>query len=102
MGGYLVINGCHQEAFWLLGFASFTDALDGFIARNVPGQKSHFGAVIDPLADKALMTCTALSLGWVELMPSWLIGALIGRDVALMVGGFYLRYLSLPPPKTWN
>ena len=99
--GYLIFNGSYPEAFWLLGIASFTDALDGFIARNVPGQKSHFGAVIDPLADKALMTVTACSLGWVGLMPSWLIAALIGRDVALMVGGFYLRYVSLPPPKTF-
>lgn len=76
---HLIVSGSYPEAFWLLGFASFTDALDGFIARNVPGQKSYFGAVIDPLADKALMTCTALALGWAELMPAWLVGAYIGE-----------------------
>eukprot|EP00656_Telonema_subtile_P016862 TRINITY_DN1893_c0_g1_i1.p2 TRINITY_DN1893_c0_g1~~TRINITY_DN1893_c0_g1_i1.p2 ORF type:complete len:241 (+),score=41.01 TRINITY_DN1893_c0_g1_i1:124-846(+) len=98
---YLICTQSYPEAFWLLGVASFTDALDGFIARNVPGQKSHFGAVIDPLADKALLTCTAVTLAWSGLMPCWLVGGIIGRDVALMTGGFYLRYTSLPAPKTW-
>ena len=99
--GYLIVNGQHTEAFWLLGAASFTDAIDGYIARNVPGQMSKFGAVLDPLADKALMVITSVSLGYAGLMPQWLVAGLIGRDVALMLGGFYLRYDSLPEPKTF-
>ena len=45
----------HIAAFIVFGFAAFTDALDGFIAR-VFKQKTALGAYLDPIADKLLLT----------------------------------------------
>lgn len=49
--------------------ASATDLLDGYIARTFPAQRSVLGSVLDPLADKLLVTTLFLSLTSVDLIP---------------------------------
>src|SRR5438093_7894203 len=54
----------YHEIGWALGTfvaAGITDVLDGVIARRF-GQKTSIGAVLDPLADKLLMTASILIL----------------------------------------
>lgn len=47
----------------------FPFQLDGYIARNVQGQKSLLGSIIDPLADKLLLTTLFVTLTYVKLIP---------------------------------
>lgn len=84
----------------LFCIAGVSDMLDGYIARNFPGQASTLGMAIDPLADKLLMTIVTLSLTWVDLFPTTLAVLFITRDVLLILAGFALRYISLSPPVT--
>jgi len=69
--------------------AGITDVLDGIIARRF-GQKTSIGAVLDPLADKLLMTSSIviLSLPQMEFLntiPRWLMIIIIFRDVFILL-----------------
>ena len=76
--------------------------LDGWIARKFPGQQSAIGSFLDPLADKILMTTLYLSLTYVNLMPTPLTALVVSRDVLLICGGFYMRYMSIIPPVSYS
>ncbi|KHJ79783.1 CDP-alcohol phosphatidyltransferase [Oesophagostomum dentatum] len=74
--------------------------LDGFIARNVPGQKSLLGSVLDPIADKLLVSVMFITMSYAHLIPWQLTAVVLLRDICLLVGGFYKRYRSMEPPYT--
>ena len=65
--------------------AGLTDALDGFFARRL-GALSRFGAALDPIADKILITVTFVCLAQVELVPWYLTIAVITRDLIIVTG----------------
>jgi len=73
--------------FWGLGIflaAIITDAFDGYFARRLD-QKTKLGALLDPIADKFLMTGALVSLveiqvNGVPLVPSWMVVIIIGRE----------------------
>jgi cardiolipin synthase (CMP-forming) len=97
--GYLVLN--HQP-FWaltLFAYAGITDLLDGYLARRF-NSFTVVGSVIDPMADKLLMTICVACLGYTSIMPWWAATIIIGRDVGLAISAIYWRWISLPPPKT--
>lgn len=62
--------------------ASFTDWLDGYIARK-RGQVSTLGALLDPIADKLLISAALVSLVENRLAPAWAIVIIIGREFAV-------------------
>lgn len=69
--------------------AMLSDSLDGFLARR-QRQASRLGAMMDPLADKFFMLfAMAIYLKEGLLFP-WQIAALLSRDFAVMLFGFYL------------
>lgn len=72
--------------------------LDGFIARNWTSQASKLGSFLDPMADKLLVGALVISLSYCNLFPVWLCAMIIFRDVFLIIAGFVIRYISLPPP----
>jgi cardiolipin synthase (CMP-forming) len=82
----------YGEIGWALGTfvaAGVTDVLDGIIARRF-GQKTSIGAVLDPLADKLLMTASILLLslpqmGFATAIPRWLMIVIIFRDVFILL-----------------
>lgn len=76
----------------------FVSQLDGYIARNWPGQASKFGSFLDPLADKLLVGTLYVSLTYTGLLPIWLTFMVLFRDVFLIAAAFVIRYISLPPP----
>jgi len=80
-----VVTDNFLAAFGVFAFAGFTDAIDGTLAKllNCPTQ---FGKVLDPLADKALMTAAFLALAFVHDVPWWLAAIVIGRDVLIGAG----------------
>ncbi len=76
-------------------FAVISDIIDGYIART-RDQKTKAGAILDPLADKLLLIsafiCLYLTgplLGAVQF-PTWLVVAVISRDVVLLLGGLII------------
>ena len=62
--------------------AAITDYLDGFFAREL-GLVTNLGKVLDPLADKLLVSSALImmcSLGWI---PAWVVCIIIGREMAV-------------------
>jgi len=82
----------YHEIGWALGTfvaAGITDVLDGVIARRF-GQKTSIGAVLDPLADKLLMTASILILSLQQMefhntIPRWFMIIVICRDVFILL-----------------
>lgn len=99
--GSLIFSGNFNLAFYVMIFVGLTDVLDGFIARTFTSQSSKFGTFLDPLADKILITTTCVTLTCVNLIPVPLTALILSRDIALIAAGFYIRYKSLPPPRTF-
>jgi cardiolipin synthase len=95
--GYVIIHGNYSLAMGLLIAAGLTDLADGYIARNYAGQASNFGSFLDPLADKILVTTLVVALTYTNLMPLWLTGVIVFRDLFLIAAAFVIRYNSLPP-----
>ncbi|ORY98990.1 CDP-alcohol phosphatidyltransferase-domain-containing protein [Syncephalastrum racemosum] len=109
--GYLIIQQDYPWALGLFALSGFTDMLDGYIARRY-NLKTVVGSIIDPAADKALMTVMTVTLAadgeiniglglHKDFLPIVPVAALIlGRDAGLVLAAFYYRYISLPAPKT--
>ena len=82
----------YHELGWALGtfvVAGVTDVLDGIIARRF-GQKTSIGAVLDPIADKLLMSASILILSLPQMefsntIPRWLMITIIFRDVFMLL-----------------
>jgi len=72
-------------AFLVLMFASFTDWLDGFIARRF-NQITSLGKVLDPSADRLFILATLIGLTVNEIIPAWLAIVIVARDILLLVG----------------
>ena len=88
----------HEDFGWALGvgvLAGVTDALDGFFARRL-NAFSPWGAALDPIADKTLITVAFLSFAQVELIPWYLALAVITRDVIIVIGAVCYYKLIVP------
>lgn len=62
--------------------AIITDGLDGYFARKL-GQTTRLGALLDPIADKFLMTGAFVSLVELSLVPAWMVVIILGREFLL-------------------
>jgi CDP-diacylglycerol--glycerol-3-phosphate 3-phosphatidyltransferase len=62
--------------------ASFTDLLDGYLARK-RGQITTLGVLLDPLADKLLISSAFISLIQYEIVPAWMVVVIVGREFAV-------------------
>lgn len=77
----------HYTALAIFLIASFTDYLDGHIARKYH-LVTNFGKFMDPLADKMLVASALICLVEIGLLPAWAVILLIGRD--FIISGFRL------------
>lgn len=79
-GKLLITN----DFFALLVFlaASFTDLLDGYLARRWK-QVTTVGTLLDPVADKLLISAALISLVEMRLLPGWLVILIISREFAV-------------------
>jgi CDP-diacylglycerol--glycerol-3-phosphate 3-phosphatidyltransferase len=66
----------------IFAIASLTDWLDGYLARRRQ-QVTGFGQVVDPLADKLLISAALISLVQMGLAPAWMVAIIIGREFAV-------------------
>jgi len=81
----LLMYGKYDQALIVLIVAGLTDALDGAIAL-VKNQYTRLGAVLDPLADKLLLTSGFITLSMIHLIPLWVTIIVVSRDLILMLG----------------
>jgi CDP-diacylglycerol--glycerol-3-phosphate 3-phosphatidyltransferase len=71
-------------AFFAFGVAALTDGLDGYVARRMQ-LVSPAGQLLDPLADKLLVTAAMVALVVVERFPAWAAIVIVAREVAVSV-----------------
>jgi CDP-diacylglycerol--glycerol-3-phosphate 3-phosphatidyltransferase len=68
----------------IFGIAALTDVLDGYLARRRK-QITTLGQLMDPLADKLLITAALVSLVQMDLAPAWMAAVILGRELAVTV-----------------
>ena len=80
------ILGIRKELIGTIIFllAACTDWLDGFVARR-RGQVTELGQLMDPLADKLLITAAFVSLVALDLAPAWMVAIILGRELGVTV-----------------
>ncbi|CCH73359.1 CDP-alcohol phosphatidyltransferase family protein [Nostocoides australiense] len=81
-------------ALVVLMLSGISDYLDGKIARKF-NLISNLGALLDPIADRLYILSTLLGLAWREIIPWWLVGVLIAREVFLTLLLLYARTKGL-------
>ena len=82
----------YAKALTVFFVAGASDGLDGFLARRF-GWTSRLGSLLDPLADKLLMTALYFTLGLMGQLPVWLVALVIGRDIVIVLGALAYRML---------
>lgn len=94
---YLIKEGRFGIALTIFFIASITDYIDGYLAKNY-GQQSRLGQMLDPAADKLLVTASfvvmALPRDNFASLPLWLVIAVIGRDLLIVVGSWIVYLLT--------
>ena len=89
---WALLNLEYATALILFAIAGFTDALDGFLAKQFHWE-SRLGSILDPLADKLLLVSSFLALAWIGLIPLWLVVVVIVRDLLIIIGGVVFHYM---------
>ena len=85
---FLIVLLQDKQFLWsLLVFlvAGVSDALDGYLAKRFDA-RTQLGAILDPLADKALILSAYITLSVLLLIPFWLVVVVVFRDVIIIVG----------------
>src|ERR1039458_7600056 len=80
VGGVRVTNDWLSLAIFLV--AAFTDLLDGYLARRWK-QVTTIGTLLDPIADKLLISAALISLVQIRALPGWMAVLIIGREFAV-------------------
>jgi cardiolipin synthase len=94
---WAIAAGETKIAFGLFLAAGISDAVDGFLAKRF-GMSTDFGALLDPLADKALIISVFIGLGVAGAIPLWLVVLVVSRDI-LIIGAVMLALLLGKPIK---
>lgn len=92
----LVIMGEDVLALIVLVVSSFTDFLDGVLARRL-NQVTRLGQLLDPAADRLFIFATLIGLAVRGIVPWWLVAVIVGRDVLLLVLGVILANFGYGP-----
>ena len=101
---YLLWTGSYRTALVWFSIAGITDVLDGFLSRRLHAV-SRIGSLLDPIADKVMLSGSFLTLGLKGIIPIWLTALVLGRDV--MILGFAVLALARKmrrdfPPSVWG
>lgn len=88
------------EYGWALGLfilAGFSDGLDGYLAVRFHWS-SRLGGLLDPAADKLLITGMFITLAYTQHIPVWLAAIVILRDVVIVAGAMAYNFIVKPVP----
>ena len=89
---WCLVEARYVEALVLMAVAGASDAVDGWLARKFDWV-SWFGSALDPLADKILVGVLFITLTVQGVLPLWVAGIAIGRDLVILVGATVYRRL---------
>jgi cardiolipin synthase len=85
--------------------AGVTDGLDGYLARKLR-VSSRTGEVLDPIADKVLLSAAFIALWLDGSLEGWLAAIILGRDVLILAAAGVALLLSRAPrrfpPSIWG
>ena len=92
-----------DKEYWGLGIfllAALTDALDGIIARRTD-RMTTTGAMLDPIADKLLMSAAFISLVELQQAPAWMVTVIVGREFAVTALRLIALERGIPIAANW-
>ena len=92
---WAITSGEMRAAFFLFVAAGISDGVDGFLAKRFH-MTSELGALIDPLADKALIVSIYVALGIAGGLPISLVILVVSRDI-MIISGFMLSWVVGKP-----
>jgi cardiolipin synthase (CMP-forming) len=92
---WFLVSGRMPAAFVVFVVAGVSDAIDGYLAKRY-GWQTTLGAYLDPLADKLLIVSVFIALGVLGELPSWLVIAVVSRDI-LIIMAVVLSWLLAHP-----
>ncbi len=81
----LLLTGERETSFWaaaLFSAASFTDWLDGYLARRM-GIVTVFGKFLDPIADKLVVMAALIMIIPLDRVPAWMVLVILGREIII-------------------
>jgi len=93
---WLILQHRLDLAFGLFVAAGISDGIDGWLAR-VTNTRSALGALLDPVADKALLASVYVTLAAIGALPDWLAILVVFRDLVIVGGVLVLWVLGQPP-----
>ena len=95
-----ILNARHVLALQLFFVAALTDVIDGGLARHFK-MATQFGAYLDPIADKCLLSGIFLALGATHSVPWWFVAIVLGRDIYILLAALtvmaFTRIRKFPP-----
>jgi cardiolipin synthase len=65
--------------------AGASDVVDGYLARH-NNWISNLGRILDPVADKCMQATVLISLSIDDIIPWWISGILIGKEILMVLG----------------
>lgn len=92
---WAIASGQMKIAFGIFVIAGVSDAVDGFLAKRF-NMASELGALLDPLADKALLVSIYVALGIWGAFPRWIVILVVSRDI-MIVGAVIISWLFDKP-----
>ena len=88
---FLLVKQHYNHALVIFVVAGLSDGLDGYLAKKF-NWVSRFGAILDPLADKALLVITMAILTYNGEISWLLFGTVAARDLFIVAGAYYYHY----------
>jgi len=82
----------YEVALVLFVVAGGSDGLDGFLAKRFAWQ-TRLGSLLDPIADKTLVSSTFVTLGLIGLVPIGVVVIVVARDVVIVAGALAYHFL---------
>jgi cardiolipin synthase (CMP-forming) len=86
-----------EIAFAIFIVAGVSDAVDGFLAKRF-NMASELGALLDPLADKALLVSIYVALGIWGAVPRWIVILVVSRDIMIVTAVIVSWLFGKPIP----
>ena len=92
---WLILRNRYGTAFWVFIVAGASDALDGFIAKHFD-RRTRLGALLDPIADKALLVSVYVTLGLTNQLWTSVVILVVFRDIMIMGGFLLIQVFTVP------
>jgi cardiolipin synthase (CMP-forming) len=89
----LLWNAQWSTALVWMAVIGATDGFDGYLARRFQAT-SRLGAILDPVADKVLLSGSFLTLALTHTIPTWLAGLVLGRDAVILLVAIVVMLLT--------